>query len=159
MAGTGRGSTELATPTCPMEPSREAARPMPSWSATTVVEVVEITRSALRADRATRAANEAESGWPDACAEVERAAWAHLGRSIKRAGVAAGFGQRPTPVELSGSWCGPALVSRAGPPDRVTVGRVSALCVTCRSISPMPPGVLVTPWWQNTLPSPEDAEE
>ncbi len=159
MAGTGRGSTELATPTCPMEPSREAARPMPSWSATTVVEVVEITRSALRADRATRAANEAESGWPDACAEVERAAWAHLGRFIKRARVAAGFGQRPTPVELSGSWCGPALVSRAGPPDRVTVGGVSAHRGSCRSIGPMPPGVLVTPWWQSTWAPDQDEIE
>ena len=150
MADTGRSSTELATPTCPMEPSWEAARPMRTWPASWVAEVVEITRPALRADQATRVANEAESGWPDACDEVERAAPAHLGRFIKRARVAAWFGQRPTTVELSGSWCGPALVSRAGPPDRVTVGRVWALRGSCRSIGPMPPGVLVTPWWQST---------
>jgi hypothetical protein len=159
MAVTGRSSTELATPTCPMEPSREAARPMASWPATTVAEVVEITRSALRADRATRAANEAESGWPDACARAERAAWAHLGPFFKRARVAAGFGQRPAPVELSGSSCGPALVSKAGPPDRATVGRVWALRGRCRSIGPMPPGVLVTPWWQSTWAPDQDEIE
>ena len=159
MAVTGRSSTELAAPTCAIEPSREAARSMSYWPATTVVEVVEITRSALRTDPATRPANEAESGWPGARAGVERAAWAHLARFITRARVAAGFGQRPTPVELSGSWCGPALVSSAGPPDRVTVGRVWALRGSCRSIGPMPPGVLVTPWWQSTWAPDQDEIE
>ena len=159
MADTGRSSTELATPTCPMEPSWEAARPMWSWPAGWVVEVVEITRPAPRADQATRAASEAESGWPDACDGVERAAPAHLGRFTKRARAASGFGQRPTPVELSGSWCGPALVSSAGPPDRVTVGRVWALRGSCRSIGPMPPGVLVTPWWQSTWAPDQDEIE
>ena len=159
MADTGRSSTELATPTCPMEPSWEAARPMGSWPAGGVVEVVEITRSALRADQATRAANEAESGWPDACDGVGRAAPAHLGRFTRRASAASGFGQRPTQPDIGRSWCGPALVSRAGPPDRVTVGTVSALRGRWSSISPMPPGVLVTPWWQSTWALDQDQIE
>ena len=159
MADTGRSSTELATPTCPMEPSWEAARLMWSWPAGWVVEVVEITRSVLHAHQATRAANEAESGWPDACAGVERAASAHLGRFTKRARVATGFGQRPTQPDISGSWCGPALVSRAGLPDRVTVGTVSALHGRWSPIGPMPPGVLVTPWWQSTWALDQDEIE
>ena len=156
MADTGRSSTELATPTCPMEPSWEASRPLWSWPVGWVVEVVEITRSVLRAHQATRAANEAESGWPDACDEVERAAPAHLGRFTKRARVATGFGRRPTQPDIGGSWCGPALVSRTGAPDRVKVGRVSALRGRWSSISPMPPGVLVTPWWQSTWAPDQD---
>jgi hypothetical protein len=159
MADTGRSSTELATPTCPMEPSWEASRPLWSWPAGWVVEVVEITRPALRADQATRAASEAESGWPDACAGVERAAPAHLGRFTKRARAASGFGQRPTQPDIGGSWCGPALVSRTGAPDRVKVGRVSALRGRWSSISPMPPGVLVTPWWQSTWALDQDEIE
>ena len=94
MADTGRSSTERATPPCSTELSWEAARPMWSWPASGVVEVVEITRSALRAHQAARAANEAESGWPDACAGVERAAPAHLGRFTKRARVASGVTSR-----------------------------------------------------------------
>ena len=159
MAVTGRSSTELAAPTCAIEPSREAARSMSYWPATTVVEVVEITRSALRTDPATRPANEAESGGPGARAGVERAAWAHLARFITRARVAAGFGQRPTQPDISGSWCGPALVSRAGLPDRVTVGTVSALHGRWSPIGPMPPGVLVTPWWQSTWALDQDEIE
>ena len=119
----------------------------------------DLTRSAQRADQATRAANEAESGWPDACAGVETAASAHLGPFTKRARVASGFGRRPTLPDISGSWCGPALVSRAGLPDRVTVGTVSALHGRWSPIGPMPPGVLVTPWWQSTWALDQDEIE
>ena len=159
MAGTGRSSTELATPTCPMELSWEAARPMWSWPAGRVVEVVEITRSALRADRATRAANEAESGWPGPRAGAERAASVNLGRFITRASVGAGFGLRPTRLDLSGSESGPARGGRATLQDTIAVGPLPAVPVRWDSTSPQPPGVLVTPWWQSTLARDQDEIE
>ena len=151
MAETWRSTLGLAALAYPMQPSESAARPRWSWLASGVVEVVELSRCALRANRATRAANEAESGWPGARAGAEQAAWVNLGRFITRARAAADFGQRPTQLDLSGSECGPGRVSGATPPDRIAVGPVSAVRGRWSSISPQPPGVLVTPWWQSTL--------
>jgi len=159
MAETWRSTLRLAALTCSMQPSESAARPMWSWLANGVVEVVELSRCALRANGATRAANEAESGWPGARAGEERAAWVNLGRFITRARVAAGFGQRPTRLDLSGCECGPARVSGANPPDKIAVGPLPAVRVRWSSISPQPPGVLVTPWWQSTLARDQDEIE
>ena len=151
MAETWRSTLGLAGLAYPMQPSESAARPRWSWLASGVVEVVELSCCALRANRATRAANEAESGWPGARAGAEQAAWVNLGRFITRARAAADFGQRPTQLDLSGSECGPGRVSGATPPDRIAVGPVSAVRGRWSSISRQPPGVLVTPWWQSTL--------
>ncbi len=150
MPETGRSTRGLAALACAMPPNESAARSRWAWLTNGVVEVVELIRCALRAIRATRAANEAESGWPGARAGAERVAWVNLGRFIARARVAAGFGQRPTQLDLSGSECGPARVSGATPPDRIAVGPLPADPVRWSSISPQPPGVLVTPWWQST---------
>jgi hypothetical protein len=151
MAETGQSTRGLAALAYPMQPNESAARPMWSWLANGVVEVVKLSRCALRANRATRAANEAESGWPGARAGAERAAWVNLGHFITRARVAAGIGQRLTHLDLSGSDCGPARVSGATPPDRIVGGPVTAVRGRWSSISPQPPGVPVTPWWQSTL--------
>jgi len=151
MAETWRSTLRLATLACSMQPSESAARPRWSWLANAVVEVVELSRCAVRAIRATRAANRAESGWPGARAGAERAAWVNLGRFTTRGRGAAGFGQRPIRLDLSGSECGPARLSGATPPDRIAVGPVSVVRGRRSSISPQPPGVLVTPWWQSTL--------
>jgi hypothetical protein len=150
MAETGRSSLGLASPTYPIQLSESAARPLWSWPANGVVEVVELSRCALRGTRATRAANEAESGWSGARAGAERAAWVNLGRFITRARVGAGFGQRPTRLDLSGSECGPACGGRATMPDTIAVAPVSEVCGRSSPTSPQPPGVLVTPWWQST---------
>ena len=156
MAETGRSTVGLAALACSMQPSESAARPLWSWLANGVVEVVELSRCAVRANRATRAANEAESGWPGARAGAERAAWANLDRFIARARVGAEFGQRPTRLDLSGSECGPARVSGATLPDTIAVAPVSAVRGKWSPSSPQPPGVLVTPWWQSTSARDQD---
>ena len=150
MAETWRSTRELAALACSMQPSESAARPPWSWLANGVVEVVQLSRCALHANRATRATNEAESGWPGPRAGAERAAWVNLGRFVTRARVAAGFGQRPTQLDLSGSECGPARGGRATPPDTIAVGPVSDVRGRWSPTSPQPPGALVTPWWQST---------
>ena len=159
MAEIGRSTRELAALSCSMQPSEPAARPPWSWPANGVVEVVELSYCALRGTRATRAANEAESGWPGPRAGAERAASVNLGRFITRASVGAGFGLRPTRLDLSGSESGPARGGRATLQDTIAVGPLPAVPVRWGSTSPQPPGVLVTPWWQSTLARDQDEIE
>ena len=70
----------------PLASSRSAALPLWAHQATGRAEVVELSRSALSATRATRAASEAESGWPGGCAGDEKAVGANLGRSVAPTG-------------------------------------------------------------------------
>ena len=149
MAETGRSIFSLAVLMRSVEPRESAARPNWSRPAARVVEVAKLIGCGLGANPATRAASEAESGWPVDRAGAEWAVWVHLGHRAWKASSSVDSRQLPLQLDRIGSEGGRAWVSSLALQDRCAAGQLSAAMRD--SMGLQPPAMCVTRWWQSTV--------
>ncbi len=96
----------------PLGSGRSAAARWWTHRAKGRAEVAGNTGSALSGTAATRAASEAESGWPGGCTGVETAAGVHLGHFIAPARGAAFLAKRHAQLDVSRSESAPSARPR-----------------------------------------------